>query len=186
MEEITNIAKAYYANFSDKQKQSVTDLFKRIDTDGDGKISLEEYEQFVKNKFKSISSAQFFKKLDKDENGTLDFEEFITLQYLYTTERVYSCDGCKVFLDGTYFTCVKCFNNVSGNTYDLCCDCYGSRIHHQHSVFLDNYTMLQTRKNKKNKSKSGGALEMVELADFGINATSDVGNIIWWMLDITN
>ncbi|XP_065859060.1 uncharacterized protein [Euphorbia lathyris] len=172
MEEITKIARAYYANLSDKQKQSATDLFKTLDKDGDGKISFEEYEQYVKKKFKSISSTQFFKKLDKDEDGTLDFEEFITVQYLYTTERVYFCDGCKVFLDGTYFTCVHCFNNVSGNTYDLCCDCYGSRIHHQHSVFLDNYTLLHAIRNKN--QRKGGASDVVALADFGISTTSDV------------
>ncbi|WCJ24132.1 hypothetical protein M5689_006114 [Euphorbia peplus] len=171
MEEVTKIAKAYYANLSDKQKQSATDIFKTIDIDGDGNISFEEYEQYVKKKFKSISSTQFFQKLDKDKNGVMDFEEFVTLQYLCTTERVYFCDGCKVFLGGTYFTCVSCFNNASGNTFDLCCDCYGNRIHHQHSVFLDNYTLLHAMRDK-NKSKTLDGSELIALAYFGSPAAN--------------
>ncbi|WCJ24133.1 hypothetical protein M5689_006115 [Euphorbia peplus] len=170
MEEISKTAQAYYANLSENKKQLASQVFKSIDANGDGKISFKEY---GKKKFKSISSVQFFQKLDKDGNGMLGFDEFIILQYLYVTERVYSCDGCKVFLEGAYFTCVQCFNNDSNNTYDLCCDCYSNRIHHQHSVFLDNYTLLHALRHT-NQSTSGGAAEMISLAKFGVSATSSI------------
>ncbi|WCJ35013.1 hypothetical protein M5689_016284 [Euphorbia peplus] len=175
MEEMSKTARAYYTKLSQKQKQSTSEVFKGIDKDGDGKISLEEYEKYFTkiSKFKSISSSKFFKKLDKDGNGMLDFNEFITLDYLLKSERVYWCDGCSDFLDGAYFTCVECFNGA-GNSYDLCCDCYGNRIHHHHTVFLDNYTLLHTMRDKIKKKREPAFNTMKTSSSFG-GMTSSFG-----------
>ncbi|KAF2314066.1 hypothetical protein GH714_021860 [Hevea brasiliensis] len=149
MEEISETAKAYYANLSGKQKRLTTDTFQAIDANGDGKISFNEYAQYLKQKgFKILSSPDFFRKLDKDGNGALDFDEFITVHYICSSKRVYFCDECRVFLDGVYFTCVQCFNGP-GNTYDLCCACYRDKdVNHKDALFLDNYTLLQARGSK--------------------------------------
>ncbi|EEF34014.1 calcium ion binding protein, putative [Ricinus communis] len=84
MEEISETAIAYYANLSSREKRLAKKFFQAMDTDGDGKISFEEYEQYIKTRkgFKTITSPDFFKKLDKDGNGTLSFDEFITLHYV--------------------------------------------------------------------------------------------------------
>ncbi|KDP33328.1 hypothetical protein JCGZ_12877 [Jatropha curcas] len=171
MEEISETAKAYYANLSEKQKRLAKDFFNEMDKDGDGKITFDEYEQRIKPKkgFNPIASSDFFRKLDKDGNGTLDFDEFVTLHYICATRRVFYCDECRVFLDRVYFTCVQCFNG-SGNTYDLCVSCYRDKNiinHHKDAVFLDNYTMLHAKRNQNNASASKGKKgveETVELA----------------------
>lgn len=161
MEEISETAKAYYANLSEKQKRLATKLFKDLDTDGDGKINFDEYMQNIKQKgFKTMASSDFFKKLDKDGNGSLDFDEFITVHYICTSERVFFCDECRVYLAGVYFTCVQCFDGP-GNTYDLCCNCYRDKNvnHHKDALFLDNYTLLQARRNQRNK---GQVIEIIK------------------------
>ncbi|EEF34013.1 calcium ion binding protein, putative [Ricinus communis] len=178
MEEISETAKAYYANLSDRQKRLGKEFFQAMDTDGDGKITLEEYAQCIKEKkgFKTISSPDFFKKLDKDGNGTLDFDEFIIVHYICSTERVYFCDECKVFLAGVYFTCVQCFNG-SGNTYDLCSSCYRDKNinHHKDALFLDNYTLLQAKRQQNKASGSqrkSGASEAIALVETTSNVVS--------------
>ncbi|KAF2314054.1 hypothetical protein P3X46_027470 [Hevea brasiliensis] len=177
MEEISETAKAYYANLSGKQKRLTTDTFQAIDANGDGKISFNEYAQYLKQKgFKILSSPDFFRKLDKDGNGALDFDEFITVHYICSSKRVYFCDECRVFLDGVYFTCVQCFNGP-GNTYDLCCACYRDKDvnHHKDALFLDNYTLLQAkRQQNKDQDKNEGASEAFKLATAGIETTSNV------------
>ncbi|XP_012077683.3 uncharacterized protein LOC105638484 [Jatropha curcas] len=166
MEEISETAKAYYANVSEKQKRLAKDLFNEMDKDGDGKITFDEYEQYIKHKkgYKTISTPDFFKKFDEDGNGTLDFDEIVTVHYICASQRIFFCDECRVFLDGVYFTCVQCFNG-SGNTYDLCISCYRDKDinHHKDALFLDNYTLLQSNRKRNNG-----------LADQGKNGVSDV------------
>ncbi|XP_050219842.1 uncharacterized protein LOC130014565 [Mercurialis annua] len=182
MEEISETAKAYYANLSEKHKRLASDFFKEMDTDGDGKITFEEYEQHIKKKkgCKTISTQEFFKKLDKDGDGSLDFDEFIAVHYLCSSERIYFCDECKEFLYGVYFTCVQCFNGSSGNSYDLCCSCYREKNinHHKDALFLDNYTLLQAKRQQQLKGSAGqgtrGVSETIELANAGIQTTSNV------------
>ncbi|XP_048235015.1 uncharacterized protein LOC125371088 [Ricinus communis] len=178
MEEISETAIACYANLSSREKRLAKKFFQAMDTDGDGKISFEEYEQYIKTRkgFKTITSPDFFKKLDKDGNGTLSFDEFITLHYVCSSERVYFCDECKVFLAGVYFTCVQCFNG-SGNTYDLCCSCYHDKDinHHKDAVFLDNYTLLQALREQNKASGSqrkSGVSGRAALANFGVSTIS--------------
>ncbi|KAF2285557.1 hypothetical protein GH714_005455 [Hevea brasiliensis] len=178
MEEISETAKAYYANLSEKQKRLATDLFRSIDTNGDGEISFEEYQQYLKQKgFKTIASPDFFRKLDQNGNGSLDFDEFVTVHYIYSSERVFVCDECRAYLDGVYFTCVQCFDGP-GNTYDLCCGCYRDKNinHHKDALFLDNYTLLQAKRhqNKKGQGKNRGSLEA---AIAGMETTSNLINL---------
>ena len=56
----------------DKPKLSLEELFKKLDTNGDGVLSLEEF----RGKHDAEKAAEAFKKLDKDGNGSLTLEEF--------------------------------------------------------------------------------------------------------------
>ncbi|OMO95400.1 Calcium-binding EF-hand [Corchorus olitorius] len=128
MEEVRETAMTYYANLPQSHKDEATNFFESLDSDGDGKINVEEFMAWVKKRgFKSITrSERLFKELDKDENGTLDFDE------LFSRE----------------ITRVKCFNagtRSAGGSCDLCCSCYrDNNFNHRddHTTFVDNYALL--------------------------------------------
>ncbi|OMO95248.1 Calcium-binding EF-hand, partial [Corchorus capsularis] len=152
MEEVRETAMTYYAKLPQSHKDEATNFFESLDSDGDGKINVEEFMAWVKKRgFKSITrSERLFKELDKDENGTLDFNEVVTLFYLNKSGRFVFCDGngCGAFLKGNYFTCVKCFKagtSAAGGSCDLCCSCYrDNNFNHRddHTTFVDNYALL--------------------------------------------
>ena len=59
-----------------KPKKDPAEVFKKLDTNGDGKISLEEFKA-SKHAQKDPEKAEAqFKKLDKDGDGFLTLEEF--------------------------------------------------------------------------------------------------------------
>lgn len=60
---------------ADKPKASVEDQFKKMDKDGDGKISLQEF-QGKRDGDKAAAAEKRFKALDKDNDGSLSLEEF--------------------------------------------------------------------------------------------------------------
>ncbi|KAK6914169.1 EF-hand domain [Dillenia turbinata] len=137
MEEIfRQTAMAYYKGGSEELKRDIKMCFHELDIDGDGRLSLQELRKAYK--FKN----EFFKSLDRDNNGTLDFQEFITFYYA-TKSNCPWCDECGVILT-TFFTCVQCFGSRS---FDLCCECYsGRKFTHNHSVFVDNLSLLQKQR----------------------------------------
>ena len=62
------------AAFAKKPKStSPNELFKKLDSNGDDKLSLLEFSSPEKD---ATKAAEKFKKLDKDSNGFLDLEEF--------------------------------------------------------------------------------------------------------------
>ncbi|OMO95416.1 Calcium-binding EF-hand [Corchorus olitorius] len=159
MEEVRETVKAYYARLPESQKDEATKFFNSLDKDGDGKITVEEFMAWVKQRgFKSLNRYEsIFKELDKDENGTLDFDEVLMLFYLYKSGRFVFCDGCGSFIKGTYFTCLKCFNaGMPAEGCDLCCSCYGANnFNHRddHATFVDSYALIISiwRQNKPSK-----------------------------------
>ncbi|KAH7857229.1 hypothetical protein Vadar_010378 [Vaccinium darrowii] len=154
MEEMGEVAMAYYAKLPDDQKQLVVSFYKRLDANGDGKVSIQEYSDFVKEiGLSRFLTPNMFKLLDKDDDGTLDFEECVTFFYMYKSHRLVFCDGCGSYILGIHFTCVECYN-VGKGTYDLCCSCYhNNNFNNVHSFFLDNYALLGYLRNKKREKE---------------------------------
>ncbi|OMO95399.1 Calcium-binding EF-hand [Corchorus olitorius] len=176
MEEMRETVQAYFAKLPESQKHEATKFFNSLDNDGDGKITVEEFMGWVKQRgFKSINRYEtIFKELDKHENGTLDFDEVLMLFYLYKSGRFVFCDGCGAFIKGVYFTCLKCFNaGKSAEGCDLCCSCYGgNNFNHRadHATFVDSHALLISiwRHNKPSSSAAkqveliGGAFEFAD------------------------
>lgn len=145
--ELREAAIAYYNNGPEDLKQRAYDFFKEMDTDRDGKISSFEFMEFLQKAGYSAIQPNFFNELDHDGDGSLDFWEVLTFFYVVKTRKVF-CDNCRsLILTGLYFTCVECFECAGGDTYDLCLSCYRQRtFFHSHTVFLDNYILLLSRR----------------------------------------
>ncbi|XP_035550964.1 uncharacterized protein LOC108985478 [Juglans regia] len=154
MEEIREVANAYYVNLTEQQQEKAQDDFKKMKLERNTSMSLTDFLDFVlqENCPKTVACS-LFKHLDVNGDGNLDFDEFITLFYLYQSKRLLYCRGCETFLNGLYFTCIKCFGST-GNSYDLCTFCYRNKNfkHHKDAVFLDNYALL--RRNIKRSSET--------------------------------
>ncbi|KAL5712339.1 hypothetical protein ACHQM5_014525 [Ranunculus cassubicifolius] len=151
MEETREVAMAYYSNSSEETKKLAKDFFHDMDKDQDGKISIKEFDEFLKEKSPRLKSV-LFSEIDKDGDGFLDFEEVILFYYIAKFRRFW-CDVCKTSLQGVFFTCSECFLKGS---YDLCLPCYQTmKFQHEHKVFLDNYVMLDLAQNELSKKKMG-------------------------------
>ncbi|XP_018810184.1 uncharacterized protein LOC108983101 isoform X1 [Juglans regia] len=155
MEEIREVAKAYYVNLTKQQQEKAQDDFKNMKMENNKSMSLNDFLDFVlQDNYPKSVACSLFKDLDVNDDGSLDFDEFITLFYLYQSKRLLYCRGCETFLNGLYFTCIKCFDSTN-NSYDLCSLCYRKKnIQHDHgdAVFLDNYALL--RRNIKRSSET--------------------------------
>nr|XP_043635549.1 uncharacterized protein LOC122606758 [Erigeron canadensis] len=124
-----------------------------MDNNGDGKIGIKEYLEFMKDEgYDQMINFSFFNQLDIDRNGTLDFFEVMTVYYIVRSGRPF-CDCCKKFITSTYLSCVGCFEDPTGKSFYLCLDCYCrkkcSHTHNGLSRFLDNYTLLEAMKKLK-------------------------------------
>ena len=59
-----------------KPKRDPAEVFKKLDTNGDGKISLDEFKAGPQGKKDPAKAEEIFKKKDKDGDGSLSLEEF--------------------------------------------------------------------------------------------------------------
>ena len=162
--EIRAIALAYYHNFSKNEKHEAYAAFKRIDTNGGGKIPIDEYEEVF-----GIQDRLSFQEMDTNGDGKIDFEEFITLYYFVKFGMVLcDGDGCKVkFLKGVYFTCLECSRLNRTAIFDLCTSCYQYRnFVHEHDNFLDSHFLLRW--------KAAHAQDGVRLISFVYNDISTI------------
>ncbi|KAK6161110.1 hypothetical protein DH2020_004491 [Rehmannia glutinosa] len=126
---------------SEEEKNSAKAFFKKLDANGDGKVSLVEFKASTSS---WLSDDKLFKQLDSNGDGTLDFYEALSLYYMEKKVRIPKCDGCRDLLVGPYFSCLICQAYVP-NTCDLCCGCYhGGKFKHQHAScnFLDHHALL--------------------------------------------
>ncbi|KAK4585921.1 hypothetical protein RGQ29_023210 [Quercus rubra] len=144
--ELHRAATAYYNNIYDLDlRNKAWNFFKSMDTDGNGRVSYDEFVQFFLQAGYNFADRNFFRCLDRNQDGGLDFWEVLTLYYIMKTRGVW-CNSCGVCQLGLYFTCVACFDNAS-HTYDLCTDCYSQRRYcHPHISFLDSYVLLRSKR----------------------------------------
>ena len=156
MEELYKNARAYYEAAPEKIRRLANEFFAEMDRDGDRKVKLHEYLPFMKARgYAQMSNPRFFSMLDIGEKGYLQFWDVMALYYIVISGRPF-CDGCGVFVIGTFFTCMKCFNDSkavisttsctssTNSTFNICSGCFqkGSYIH-DHKEFLDNFLLLQ-------------------------------------------
>ncbi|XP_057459516.1 uncharacterized protein LOC130750104 [Actinidia eriantha] len=150
MEEIHEAAMARYENLFEDQKAEVKDLFTKMDSDGDGKVSLQEYLDHPK---KDGYDQEMFELVDKDGDGYWDFDEFKTFEFIYKVRGFLICEGCSCYLWGTYYACLTCYD--AGNDafgYNLCCSCYRNKsFQHDHTDFRDNHRICQLRRPKRSQ-----------------------------------
>ncbi len=59
-----------------KPKRDPAEVFKKLDANGDGKISLDEFKAGPAGKKDPAKAEEIFKKKDKDGDGFLTLEEF--------------------------------------------------------------------------------------------------------------
>nr|GMD59808.1 Ca2+ sensor (EF-Hand superfamily) [Ipomoea batatas] len=140
MDELQQLAKAYYRAGSPELKNEAQELFNSLDNDGDGRVDKNEFVSFMTEQgYRYMNTQKFFNELDTDGNHTLDFWEVMTLLYIFKSRRPF-CDGCGRFIPATYFTCLQCPD------YDLCISCYeNGKSGHNHQ-FMDNYALLAVKK----------------------------------------
>ncbi|XP_010471684.1 PREDICTED: uncharacterized protein LOC104751443 isoform X2 [Camelina sativa] len=149
MEELREAAVAYYNNGTEEQKNLARQFFRAMDVDGNGRVSLREYTDFL-GKTAGLASfhPEMFPTLDQNGDGQLDFTEVLTLYYVARTHTV-CCDVCLHALSGLYFTCVTCFESKCGDdTFDLCVKCYKRQAYsHPHRLFLDSNVLLRAKRS---------------------------------------
>ncbi|XP_012843114.1 PREDICTED: uncharacterized protein LOC105963266 [Erythranthe guttata] len=186
MNEIREVAEAYYARATVDEKNSALDFFRSLDDNNDGTISHAEFRKLVDP---SLSTDKLFKELDKNNDGTLDFNEVLALYYIQKC-GARLCDVCRDILLTSYFSCLLCEKHLP-YSFDLCCGCYGGgAFEHRHppSKFIDNRSirlLLDKIMKHAEVSESGDDVKLVtakELFDaFGNgvkigNAAVHIGN----------
>lgn len=140
MEEIREVARAYYNGADEEERELARKLFQTLDRDGDGRVTLDEYKKRV-NPF--FSNEGIFRQLDGNGDGTLDFDEVLALYYMDKV-CIPRCGACHDLLLGSYFCCMTCLRKKS--SYCLCSGCYGGgRFEHGHSSgeFSDTRAMVR-------------------------------------------
>ncbi|EYU32599.1 hypothetical protein ABFS82_14G029800 [Erythranthe guttata] len=149
MERLRAIADAHYRASPPAAKALAYEFFKTLDSDGDGRVSINEFLSLMKEQgHVRLANPYFFRELDSNGNGSLDFWEVLTLYYIVKSGRPV-CECCGILVTGTFFSCVECFDSPAG-AYSLCILCYRSnKSDHNHGgrqQFLDAFTLLETKK----------------------------------------
>ncbi|XP_077237921.1 calcium-binding EF-hand family protein [Tasmannia lanceolata] len=156
MEEILRAGRVYCQALNLSQEDIAHKLFRVIDTDGNGKVSVEELIEFLTRSGMSFDEAyDLFVSIDMTSRANLSLEDVVALFYIFSMRP--RCDKCRNFVMGSYYSCVACFtmsiNDLETDTYELCPECYRiGDCEHEHQLFLDNYALL----HMKNQLGSSG------------------------------
>ncbi|XP_008224031.1 PREDICTED: uncharacterized protein LOC103323795 [Prunus mume] len=148
MEELRQIALAYYEDVPEHMKTWVQEFLSEIDKDGNEKVSLQEFLAYMgmHEDSKHLCTPSFFDELKQEGREELEFMDLLALFYIVSTGRPFCNGHCKNFIKGGYFTCVQCFYH-SPKTFDLCPVCYlDGKYVHGHKNFLDNFLVLKTKR----------------------------------------
>ncbi|XP_068331528.1 uncharacterized protein [Pyrus communis] len=145
MEDLRQIAFAYFKDASKQIQQLVDEFFSEMDVDGNDRVSLQEFTEYMERDedCKHLCNSLFFDELKKEGHEELDFMDVMTLQPF--------CNGqCKKIIKGVYFACVKCFDDYATdaiNTFNVCTACYvDAKYVHGHDKLLDSFLLLQSKK----------------------------------------
>ncbi|KAM5575730.1 hypothetical protein ABKV19_014592 [Rosa sericea] len=144
MEEIREVALAYYYNCPAELQGKTWEFFQSMDKNGDRQISPSEFNEFLDQTGynKIFNDPEIFAKLDCNGDRGLDFYEVLTFYYIIKTCYIY-CGGCSIYLSGLYFTCFDCFEGANPSTFDLCDACYrNGKFTHHHTHFIENHILL--------------------------------------------
>jgi len=88
MAEMRAAALAYYANASEEYKEDTRKLFRAMDANEEGYISLNECKKYLaKNKLHF--GYNLFRQLDANGDGFLDFDDIKVLSYLLLAKRIH-------------------------------------------------------------------------------------------------
>ncbi|XP_022760905.1 uncharacterized protein LOC111307150 [Durio zibethinus] len=169
MEELHEIANAYFEVASRDIKEEARKFFNKLDSNMDGKVSLHEYLGFMRQeKYQNLRSSDLFKQLCRGKSETLEFMDVVTLYYIIRSGRPF-CDGCNQFIKDTYFCCIECFDSSNEN-YCLCCQCFKSKNYitgsqsHRHQ-FVDNFALLELKRaavsNKGKRERMKARLKVI-------------------------
>lgn len=60
----------------DRPRPNPEEMFKKMDTNGDGSVSLEEFKENPRAKENPDRATEAFKRMDKDNDGKVTLEEF--------------------------------------------------------------------------------------------------------------
>ncbi|XP_058099926.1 uncharacterized protein LOC131244314 [Magnolia sinica] len=155
MDELRRASITYYNTSTSKEKKLARKVFKAMDTDGDGRVGVAEFSNFLsKHGLKRFNQLNFFTQLDKDNNGYLDFDEVLLFYYIVRTRP--GCDMCGTLIMGMYYSCVKCFSKAA-DSCDLCPSCHSlGTFKHRHAEFLDNYALLRKQRPSTSTSEAFG------------------------------
>ncbi|KAI4345921.1 hypothetical protein L6164_013006 [Bauhinia variegata] len=157
MEEITQAAEATYERLSEEVKKEIKVMFGKMDTDKDGKISVEEFKTYFERKGdRAKGESNLFNLIDRNRDGSLEFDEVLTLFYISLSGRPV-CDVCGKFIEALFFTCTFChYSKPEEVGYNVCIACYKTGgLKHEHTEFLDNYRLFAEMK-KNNRAGLAG------------------------------
>ncbi|XVF38550.1 hypothetical protein REPUB_Repub20aG0111600 [Reevesia pubescens] len=175
MEELREIAKAYYEVASNDIKEEAWKFFKEMDDNSDGSVNLHEFLDFMRQEqYHHLKSSDLFNQLRGRNRKNLEFMDVMTLYYIFKSGRPF-CDGCNQFIKEIYFCCNQCFHSSNEN-YCLCLKCfkakkYNTRSHSHHHQFVDNFTLLELKRIDGLKSASTSNQERRRKRDIPLRAT---------------
>ncbi|KAL7209822.1 hypothetical protein ACSBR1_031396 [Camellia fascicularis] len=75
MEEIQEIAQFYYKAVPKNVRKLAKKFLKKMDDNGDGKVSLTEFTGFMGEGYEAMNNPAFFEEINKNKNGELDFDD---------------------------------------------------------------------------------------------------------------
>lgn len=139
MNEIREVANAYYHGRGEEEKELARKFFKSLDVDNNNVVCLQEFKEYVNP---SLMSDEVFRLLDKNGDKTLNFNEVLALYYMDKVS-IPKCMACQKILLASYFSCLRCLGKTS---YNVCCNCYsgGKYVHlHSSSEFADTRALLK-------------------------------------------